>query len=220
MRRGSRFGLGSIKLALQIISGGSQQAVDIHPHVWAGSGCCCRRCCRCRCRSRSVSLGRRGGGLRRARGRTACHSSQKAVEIIVGKGRALRSGRNGRCRRRFRLCRCEVGSIEQVINIAGVSCGRGGIHRCQQFVQIRDTLLRLSRRLRRGRCGVKIVQQGVHGIVSGLTCGLTCAGRCGHFRFPFRWLRGDIKGVQQIVHIAHARHEQLFIGVNGMNGLR
>ena len=74
--------------------------------------------------------------------------------------------------------------------------------------------------MRRGRCGVKIVQQGVHGIVSGLTCDRACAGRGGNFRLPFRWLRGDIKGVQQIVHIAHARHEQLLIGVNGVIGLR
>ena len=33
LRCGSGFWLGSVKLALQIISGGSQQTVDINPHV-------------------------------------------------------------------------------------------------------------------------------------------------------------------------------------------
>ena len=219
LRRGSRFWLGHVKLALQVVCGGSQQAVDIHTevgaHVWACSGCWCR----CRSWSRNGSWCR-GSCLRRTWGhiQPIGRSGQQAVEIIVGKGWALRSGRC--CCRRFGLCICEVASVEQVVNIACVSGGRGGTHRCQQFVQIRNTVLWFSRRLRRGRSSMKIVQQGVHGIVSGLTCDRACAGRGGNFRLPFRWLRGDIKGVEQVVHIAHARHEQLLIGVNRMIGLR
>ena len=51
------FGLGSVKLALQIISGGSQQAVDIHAEVGRHIRACRRGWRRLGCRSRL----RRGG---------------------------------------------------------------------------------------------------------------------------------------------------------------
>ena len=183
-------GFGSI-LMLHVAGRCGQQTVNVHVHA-------CAWVWLRRCHGLGGGRCRLYGAWRRG---LPSGGFKQTVEIVVGK-RLLRScGRS--CGARF---------VEQVVNLAGCIGLRGGSRRGQQFVQIGDLVVCCH------RCGcgsswrVKVVQQCVHRRIS--------AFRRGHFVISFRGLRGNIKRIQQAVHLAHARHVELLVGVDMVVCLR
>ena len=188
------FGFGSV-IMLHVAGRCGQQTVDINVHACAW--CRLRRCHGLGGgRSRLYGAWRRGlpsGGLK------------QTVEIVVGK-RLLRScgwscGRS--CGARF---------VQQVVNLAGCIGLRGGSRRGQQFVQIGHVVVCCHRSGSGSSWRVKVVQQGIHRRISAF-------GR-GHFVFAIRGLRRNIERIQQVVHLPHARHVELLVGVDVVVCLR